>query len=369
MSYSVTKPTTETAKPTYVMLESLETQMYSGVVPVPVREPSKFRYRGPKMPLTLWQQVLHWFKTNSKGETMIRFFVDFETGTWHAIPFPQHYPTGMSVKEIEGHELTPDTGHLTQFGSAHHHCTLQAFPSGTDNQDEAKIEGLHLIVGNVDRQEMSIFLRLSVVLPGELRGNELVKPSRQVFIPEEMLELTDLFGDPVVDLLPISIRQPVIKMYLRQYLGQVVYPKAWDEMLLPPAPAQPPLWKPAGATSAYGVMPKYQSVPTVYQKVSDVKETKPKNKKYAYQSSNEVEDYALDEKERYQHKFYETLEEYYYSPYKAVKDEIHRVISYFYGDEIQEAPSIVADFSYHLTLDEMEEVLNQFAIDYDFMEN
>lgn len=222
---------------TQVVLEPLRTSLYDGVVPIRVPKP-KFNYLGPPMPLQLWQQVLSWFKTHDKGEVMIRFFVDFERGEWHAIPFPQHYPTGLSVKEIADHPLTPDTSRLVQFGSAHHHCSAAAFPSGTDDADEAKIEGIHLIVGNIQQEQMDLFLRLSVVVPGVLSGGQVVQPSRQAFIPEGMLDLTQWFSHEVVDQLPLALRPQVIRSYLSRYFGEVSYPKWWDDMLIPP-PAHP----------------------------------------------------------------------------------------------------------------------------------
>lgn len=228
MTYTATKPA-----PQYCVLEPITNSMYQGAVPVPVALPP-FVYKGPKMPVSLWQQVLAWFKAHHKGEVMIRFFLD-DRQQWLAIPFPQQHPTGMAVKEEEGHHLTPNTGHLTQFGSAHHHCTAAAFPSGTDNTDEKRIEGLHLIVGKVTQETVDLFYRLSVMLPGKLVDGVVVSPCRQVFIPQESLPLSSLFSAPGLEFHPPEVQEAALKVYVTQCFD-VSYPKEWDTMLLPVVP-------------------------------------------------------------------------------------------------------------------------------------
>jgi hypothetical protein len=351
----------------YVSLEPFRSEMYEGHIPVPIEVIPKFRYKGPKMPLSLWQQVLHWFKTNSKGEAMIRFFVDFEAGTWHAIPFPQYYPTGMSVKEIEGHELTPNTGNLVQLGSAHHHCTAGAFPSGTDDADEAKIEGLHLIVGNLDKMQQSVFLRLSVVVPGELENGRLVKPSRQVFIPEEMLDLRDLFTDPALSMLPYPLQGQVIRAYLTQYFGLVSYPKEWDEMLIPPPAKVLPAWSiPTVSGGTSYVVPSQNTKPAKTKASSEKKSVLPADL-VALDSDVEEDRWSEDwwmQASPYRQELYFTLEQLYNSDKPGDTAELMEVLDYCQGKQT-DPPDLVCEYGYYLSADEIQKVVSIFMEDYE----
>lgn len=211
--------------------------LYQGCIPVPCQSEHRFRYTGPKLPLLLWQQVLSWFSTHRQGEVMIRLYID-DQDQWRAVPFPQHYPTGITVSEIPDHPNTPQTGNWRHFGSAHHHCSARAFPSGTDDQDEIAIEGLHFIVGNVDQAEMSVFWRLCVSVPGELdeRG-QLKRAAQNVFVPSSRLDINDVFEFP--SWVP---NEPVWREVVFQKLfHQVVYrwyPPEWDKALIPPPQVQ-----------------------------------------------------------------------------------------------------------------------------------
>lgn len=138
-----------------------------------VETTAKFTWSGPKLN-AIWPEVLAFFRwTNDTmhSESQVRLFVNTRTKEWRAWAFPQKARTGMSANELkdtdEGYDKTKEQ--LVQFsdsegwqywGTAHHHCNMQAFQSGTDQENERRQDGLHITVGNMSSAEYDIHWRL-----------------------------------------------------------------------------------------------------------------------------------------------------------------------------------------------------------------
>lgn len=64
-------------------------------------------------------------------------------------------------------------------GTSHSHNTMSAFFSGTDDEYELKIPGMHVVVGKIDKAKNNYELVASVAMRGE----------RKIVAPEEMIDL------------------------------------------------------------------------------------------------------------------------------------------------------------------------------------
>lgn len=126
-------------------------------------------WKGPKIPQELWYQITSFFKwtyDTSKSESQVRLYVSPTLGTWKAWAFPQEANTGMSACEVANEDaqrqrqdlgLNPPDWFL--FGTVHHHCSMGAFQSGTDRENEESQDGLHITVGNMDKLQYDIHAR------------------------------------------------------------------------------------------------------------------------------------------------------------------------------------------------------------------
>jgi hypothetical protein len=128
-------------------------------------------YTGPKIQPIVWQQVLSFFKWSydkTKGESQVRLFVNPKLGLWRAWAFPQEASMGLSTRELDNEEKKKQRAELfgkedadwTAWGTVHHHCDIGAFQSGTDEQDEKSVGGLHITVGDINKAHHSIHCRL-----------------------------------------------------------------------------------------------------------------------------------------------------------------------------------------------------------------
>lgn len=124
-------------------------------------------WKGGKIPLGLWSEIVAFLRAGYKhcnGECMGRLFYNEDTSEWRFEVFPQ-VSKGMHVDDStdsdEGRELMAlqlGAGYEA-FGTVHHHCKSSAFQSGTDKDDELTAPGLHVTVGHIDSEELSLDMR------------------------------------------------------------------------------------------------------------------------------------------------------------------------------------------------------------------
>ena len=150
-------------------------------------------YTGPKFTPKIWHEVMSFFRWTHKemdSESQVRLYVNTKLGRWGAWAFPQEARTGMSAREIAQPE-TPEqaverfaswksepSGDWLYFCTVHHHCSLSAFQSGTDEENERNQDGLHITVGRIDSDRHDIHARFY------LAGN-CFEPDMSLFWPVE----------------------------------------------------------------------------------------------------------------------------------------------------------------------------------------
>lgn len=166
-------------------------------------------YTGSRIPSAMWQEILSfliWTYNTWKGESQVRLFYNDATGDWKTLVAPQKISRGLSTNELTSHpdrervyaEL--ETAGYFCFGTVHHHCSIGAFMSGTDENDERKQNGLHITVGYLDRKVLDLHARLSF---------------RNVLYP---VDWTQWFDDPL--------------NVLKQAPENLVFPEAWKSRMI-----------------------------------------------------------------------------------------------------------------------------------------
>jgi hypothetical protein len=161
-----------------------------------------FNWTGPSIDRLEWAAMMaffEWTYETEKSEAQVRWYVHPQHG-WKCWAFPQKGGTSMTTKEIADHpnaavqrqQFDPAAGWL-YFMTVHHHCSTGAFQSGTDHADEVNVDGIHITIGNMDKPNRDIHVRLYI------KGHEF-KPFMHEWwgIPDglvgEAKKAEDLFG-------------------------------------------------------------------------------------------------------------------------------------------------------------------------------
>ena len=124
------------------------------------------RWKGGRISYQTWGQIvafLLWSQKAFKSEAMITLFYNQETKEWRAHPFPQE-TKGMSVSMKNDSEEFKEQRKMfphpwLELGSVHHHCTMKAFASGTDDEDERDRDGIHITLGEMEKEALDIHSR------------------------------------------------------------------------------------------------------------------------------------------------------------------------------------------------------------------
>ena len=212
----------------------------SALVPISVKEEQDIRtgFNGKKMsifgPNSIWQQILSflkWSYDETKSETVVHLFYHNELG-WYPMVLPQKGYTRMTINDLPDHpkyEETmkrldkryhqPDSKGVQvgpKFGTVHHHCSSSAFQSGVDTNDEKTMDGIHITVGNLDKEKFSIHGRISC------RG-EFTEP-----------RFEDWFEIPktIIDVLPQEMHQQYLTHQLVQCPKTLTFPEWWKDNII-----------------------------------------------------------------------------------------------------------------------------------------
>lgn len=204
------------------------------------------RWTGAKIPDAVWKQIVSFFQWSyeeTKSETQVRLLLNTDTGEFKAHAFPQKYGTGMTAKELSDNpdyerQLNEQMagGNWIKFGTAHHHCAVGAFQSGTDSSDETEM-GIHITLGNINSPAHTIHARVSLTIPGTLSedGSVATKASHAYY----NAVLSDWFHAPQLPVpLPENIREDIVKYQLCTPVpkDQLQFPPCWADNLIKEVP-------------------------------------------------------------------------------------------------------------------------------------
>ncbi len=153
-------------------------------------------YALPKVPADLMARVVGFFRAVyrlHRSETLVLL-------VWENAGFAIHVPaqrvSGSSVKFTLAEDELPVGSRLA--GTIHSHGAFGAFASSIDEADEAELDGLHLVVGDLDRRRPSYSATIAVDghrFEASLRL-VLERPRRLVEPPAEWLGRVKLLPPP-----------------------------------------------------------------------------------------------------------------------------------------------------------------------------
>lgn len=114
----------------------------------------------PRIPMGLIQTVVKFFEKiyeQYKSEVAVILHFNPTTKKWH-IEVPEQTVSGASVdydrktnRRIDG---------FIRIGTIHSHSSMGAFHSGVDDADEENFDGIHITIGNLDKEEKSFSARM-----------------------------------------------------------------------------------------------------------------------------------------------------------------------------------------------------------------
>lgn len=179
------------------------------------------RWTGPKRTIAQHQQALSflaWTHKEFKDEAMVHWFLNESEGRWQPMVLPQR-GIGMTVRVLEDHaNYIPTFQRLGAgwelMGTDHHHCSASAFQSGTDHADEKGKEGLHLTLGNMDKELHSLHARSSF---------------RQTIRPVFLVDWYELPAS--YDILPLDLKEKALQ-HLLCLPTNAEFPEWWKENVI-----------------------------------------------------------------------------------------------------------------------------------------
>jgi PRTRC genetic system protein A len=131
-----------------------------------------------KIPGGMFARVIAFFREVQKkyyGEAIVLLFYDELRKVYKIIP-PHQKVTAAACDYNKGMTIHG----MTMIGTIHSHATMSAFHSGVDDHDEEHFDGLHITIGNVNQEDVSITASIVVngnrfVVEPEEYVNKLVK--------------------------------------------------------------------------------------------------------------------------------------------------------------------------------------------------
>ena len=147
--------------------ELVENDLYASWKEIPdvaVGAPGLF-WKKNKIPWELWRKIVtfcKWSFDRDKDEALVHLFYNPDEDAWGAWAPPQK-GWGMTVKQIDCDEYKEQRRAWPepwfQCGSVHHHCAGGAGHSGVDDKDEFDRDGIHITLGNLDKNPIGYHAR------------------------------------------------------------------------------------------------------------------------------------------------------------------------------------------------------------------
>ena len=136
---------------------------YYKKVKIPEGSPS-LTWNKAKFSWNMWNDIKNicaYTYEKHKSECLIRLYYHSGNDEWKAMFMPQQM-SGMTVSDTLDPEVLINencTNGWVEAGSVHHHCAVGASQSGTDEKDEQKQIGIHITLGNIDKEQYGIHSR------------------------------------------------------------------------------------------------------------------------------------------------------------------------------------------------------------------
>lgn len=120
-----------------------------------------FEWDASRIPSNICSQIVDFFRNvydEHKTEAGVILLMNYETKEW-SVFVPTQKVSGTSVDYVYEPSEIPEK-HMV-VGTMHSHCNFSAFHSGTDKHDADGMNGVHLTIGHLDREEPEIVSMVS----------------------------------------------------------------------------------------------------------------------------------------------------------------------------------------------------------------
>ncbi|NJD26844.1 MAG: hypothetical protein FIA92_00920 [Chloroflexi bacterium] len=174
-------------------------------------------YALPKVPSDLMARAVGFFRAVYRlHKTEAAVLLLWRDGSFD-LAVPDQKVSSVSVKFDLADGDVPSGGRLV--GTIHSHGSFGAYASSTDEDDEAELDGLHVVVGDFDRRRLGY--SAAIVVDGirfTLKTGQLIeRPRRLVEPPDDWLRKVKLAPPP---------RRPSRKPSISEYLDRGFPPSA-----------------------------------------------------------------------------------------------------------------------------------------------
>lgn len=218
-------------------------------------------WKGPKLPMDMWNEILSFFQwcyNEHKSECQVRLYVSPTLQTWKAYAFPQEAKTGMTARELDNdlkrqqiQELQLIPPDWFAFGTVHHHCSAGAFQSGTDEENEKNVDGLHVTIGNmnVDPKKGNYDIHARFYRKGLVIKNERLDLSWFVDTSSLLAECPEKFRP----FLPNDWANKQARRLLTTPPAELSFPDIWKENVIeiPTPPVTPTVYSGSSHTGGF----------------------------------------------------------------------------------------------------------------------
>ena len=153
-------------------------------------------YALPQIPADLMGRVVGFFRAIYRAQRTEALVLLLWEGGQFSVAVPRQRVSAASVKFTLAEDDLPASSRLV--GTIHSHGAFGAFASSIDEADEAALDGLHLVVGDLDRRRPSY--SAAIVVDGHRFRADLKlvaeRPGRLVEPQDDWLKLVKLLPPP-----------------------------------------------------------------------------------------------------------------------------------------------------------------------------
>jgi len=108
----------------------------------------------PKIPASVIDEVLNFFRSvynEHDSEAAVLLWYNNKQKKWY-VEVPEQTVSGASVdyKRDEQESIKLQSRNFFIVGTIHSHCNMDAFHSGTDDDDEFSFDGIHITIGHIN---------------------------------------------------------------------------------------------------------------------------------------------------------------------------------------------------------------------------
>jgi hypothetical protein len=226
-----------------------ENMFFSGAAPIPLASLNvkaitpEWKILAPKIPYSHWCSIVafhKWCVATFCAETHISHLLT-DDGKWIHCPFHQSVTRGAMTIQVD--YSTPENlaifEHLRTtygvnsgnwHGTTHNHVKASAFASGTDKGDELHKQGVHITVGNCDKEVITVDARIRILIPARFNedGDKISPPVSELLMVKDWGTILEIPGWDKS--LPDAVRIPLAHHWAT-HTPDNGFPEEWKDYI------------------------------------------------------------------------------------------------------------------------------------------